>query len=100
MRVGKIDVKKISKEHLYVGEKCTYLDIMLHENNEGKDRFGNDGFITQSVSKEAKAQGIKGPIIGNWRKLEPRGGTIGAAPVKEKAPKVEGGDDDSDSVPF
>jgi len=100
MRVGKIDVTKIAKEHLFVGTKGKYLDIMLHENRDGKDDYGNDGFITQSVSKEAKAQGVKGPIIGNWRKLEPRAGARGAAPVKEKAPKVEGGDDDSDSVPF
>jgi len=88
MRVGKIDVKKISKEHLYVGAKGTYLDIMMHDNRDGRDDYGNDGFITQSVSKEAKAQGIKGPIIGNWRKLEPRAGSRPAAQprVQENAP--------------
>jgi hypothetical protein len=101
MRVGKIDVKKISKEHLYVGAKGTYLDIMMHDNTDGKDDYGNDGFITQSVSKEAKQRGEKGPIIGNWRKLDPRPGTRGAAPVKEKAPKVEGeGEGESDPLPF
>jgi hypothetical protein len=100
MRVGKIDVTKIAKEHLFVGTKGKYLDIMLHENNEGKDRFGNDGFITQSVSREAKAQGIKGPIIGNWRKLDPRPGTRGAAPAQAQAPAAVDEPETGSDLPF
>lgn len=65
----KINVKKIDKDRLYVGEKGTYLNGVFLENEEGTDSYGNDGFIVQDVSKEEREQGIKGPIIGNWRKL-------------------------------
>lgn len=100
MRVGKIDVTKIAKEHLFVGTKGKYLDIMLHENRDGRDDYGNDGFITQSVSKEAKAQGVKGPIIGNWRKLEPRSGTRASTPNQAPAPTAEVAADDGSGLPF
>ena len=29
------------------------------------DQYGQNGMIVQSVSKEEKAQGVKGPILGN-----------------------------------
>ena len=73
MKLGKIDVTKIKKEHLFKGQKGTFLDIALHENKDGTDQYGNDGFITQGVSKEARERGEKGPIIGNWRRLKPKG---------------------------
>ena len=98
MRVGKIDVTKIAKEHLFIGQKGKYLDIMMHDNKDGRNDYGDDGFITQSVSKEAKQQGIKGPIIGNWRKLDPRPGTRTEKPAKEKAAAASG--DDLEDAPF
>jgi hypothetical protein len=65
----KIDVKKIDKQHLYVGAKCTYLDIALFENKDGQDQYGNDGFVVQSVGKEARDRNERGPIIGNWKQI-------------------------------
>ena len=62
----KIDVTKIDKAHLFQGKKGNYLDAALHDK---KNDFGDDGFITQGVSKEARERGEKGPIIGNWRFL-------------------------------
>jgi len=73
MIVCKIDVKKIDKAHLFTGAKGVYLDIALIANKDGgTDQYGNDGFISQGLSKEARARGEKGPIIGNWRKVESR----------------------------
>jgi hypothetical protein len=60
----KIDVKKIEKAHLYVGEKGTYLDAVILMKDE-VDQYGNIGMITQSVSKEQRAAGVKGAILGN-----------------------------------
>lgn len=67
MKTGKIDVTKIDKKHLFNGEKGTYLDMLLVENKDGRDSYGNDGYIAQGVSKEARLAGERGPIIGNWR---------------------------------
>jgi hypothetical protein len=75
----RIDVKKIAKEHLYMGAKGTYLSGVFMENKNGQSEYGDDGFIVQEVSKEARQAGEKGPIIGNWRHLE----------AKYSAPKVE-----------
>ena len=60
----KIDVTKIDKKRLYKGQKGTYLNglIVLRD---GKDKYGNDGFISESVSKEERESGVKGTILGN-----------------------------------
>lgn len=67
MILAKIDVKKILKQHLFVGAKGTYLDLCLKENKDGPDAYGNDGMIVQEVSKEAREAGERGPIIGNYK---------------------------------
>lgn len=97
MKIAKIDVTKIDKAHLFKGNKGTYLDLVLMENKDGPDKFGNDGFCVQGVSKEARAQGVKGPIIGNWKHVE-----TGRKPQQPKAqtkpdPSVTVPEDD---VPF
>jgi hypothetical protein len=66
----KIDVQKIDKNHLYKTEKGNYLSVLLMENKGGKSKYGDDGFIVQSVSKEAREAGERGPIIGNWQHIE------------------------------
>ena len=82
----KIDVKKIAKEHLYVGAKGTYLDITLMEKDGGGvDEYGNAGFITQSVSKEARERNERGPIIGNYRLIQLRE-KVNLTPPKNRPP--------------
>lgn len=63
----KIDVTKIPKTRLFKGAKGTYLDAVLMENRDGKDEYGNDGFIKIEVSKDAREAGEKGEIVGNWK---------------------------------
>lgn len=71
-----LDVTKISKDRLYVGKtredgtSPKYLSITLVENRDGKDRFGNDGFVAEDVSREERLSGVKGVILGNWKRLE------------------------------
>ena len=70
MRVGlsvRIDVTKIDKERLYKGEKGTYLDLTTFIDTENKDQYENNGFISQSVSKEEREGGVQTPILGNVR---------------------------------
>lgn len=65
-----INTAKIDKNHLFEGKTGKFLDIALMESKSGKDKYGNDGFVTQSISKEARARGERGPIIGSWKRLE------------------------------
>lgn len=103
MQKLKIDVRKIAKEHLFQGTKGTYLDVTLLENKNGPDEYGNDGFIVQDVSKEAREAGVKGPIIGNWKHLQPKAqsGTVNLKGPKNRPPVDLGEPDVSESdCPF
>jgi len=95
MIVTKIDVSKIDKNFLFKGNKGTYMDLLLMENREGPDQFGNDGFVAQGVSKEAKERGEKGPIIGNWKRVG-----LGNKPQQKPQPKPSVFKSDDNDVPF
>ena len=86
----KIDVTKIDKALLFKGAKGTYLDVVLFETPD--DKFGNDYRVVQGVTKEARAAGVKGAILGNGKVI---GGNAKPAFNKAEAKTV-----DSDSVPF
>lgn len=84
-----INVTKIQKEHLYEGKSGKYLDVTLIENKDGKDQYGNDGFVAQKASKAAYERGEKGPIIGNWKRIETATQYKPFAPSPNEAPKPE-----------
>lgn len=100
MIVLKIDVTKIDKNHLFVGKSGKYLDCILNENKDGVDQYGNIGFISQSVSKEAKEKGERGPIIGNYKEIVTIPRVPKQAEAKPAAKSKPPVDDDGDSVPF
>ena len=55
MKVGlsvRIDVTKIDKSRLYKGAKGTYLDLTTFVDTEQQDQYENNGFISQSTTKE------------------------------------------------
>jgi len=58
-----INVSKIDKDHLYEGKQGKYLNLVLWETPD--DKYGNDYRVVQGVSKEARAAGTKGAILGN-----------------------------------
>ena len=66
----KISTWKIDKAHLYEGKNGKYLNCVLIENKDGQSEYGDDGFIVQDVTKDAREAGERGPIIGNYRHLE------------------------------
>lgn len=86
----KIDVSKIDKSRLFQGEKGTYLDAVVFLNEEA-DQYGNNGMITQSVTKEEREAGTKGAILGNAKIIS------GGAPQQAPQPVAAGADD---SLPF
>ena len=92
-----IDVKKIDKAHLYVGKKSAYLDVVLIENKDGQDKYGNDGFVAQSVSKEARDRKERGPIIGNWKQVAQGATRTRREPAAQPATPPQ---DDNEHLPF
>lgn len=92
-----IDVKKINKEHLYEGKKGTYLNLVLFENRDGVDEYGNSGFVTQEVYKEDREAGVKGPILGNWKELGKGNQKPKSQPPTRNARQNE---PESDDIPF
>ena len=68
MKIGisiSIDVSKIDKTRLFKGKKGTYMDLTAFIDLDNKDQYDNNGFISQSVNKEEKANGVQTPILGN-----------------------------------
>lgn len=90
----KISTWKIDKSHLYEGKNGKYLNCVLFENKDGTGEYGDDGFIVQDVTKEAREAGERGPIIGNWRHLQ-TGKSGGKPSNRNTEPGVE-----DENVPF
>lgn len=91
-----IDVKKINKDWLHVGEKGTYLKLKFRLMPDGTvDKYGNLGMVTQEVPKSVwepeKESGIpieertKSIILGNGVEFEKW------KPVNENVPGSEEG---------
>jgi len=116
MKVGvslKIDVSKIDKARLFKGEKGTYLDATAFIDLDQLDQYGNSGMITQDVSKDERAQGVKGNILGNSKVFfkdngqraqsvhhqQPTGYQNQQNPTHAQ-PQAQPQDDFDDSIPF
>lgn len=67
----KIDVTKIDKDRLYQGKKGKYLDAILIPTPDSQ--YDQDFMICQSVSKEEREAGTRGPIIGNAKYVASQG---------------------------
>lgn len=102
----KLNCSKLEKERLFKGKQGSYADLVLMENRDGTDDYGNDGFVVQSVSKAERDAGVRGPIVGNWKRIGERGATPQSRPARPAAPAqpaepVEGDSPpEGDDVPF
>lgn len=83
----KLDVKKLNKGFFFQGKTALYADLVLKDNKDGPDQYGNDGFVVQNPSKEAREAGERGPIVGNWKHVG--GAKPQAKPAPKAAPKPE-----------
>jgi len=100
MKLGlsvKINVSKIDKERLFNGEKGTYLDLTTFIDLDNPGEYGDHGFISQSISKEERANGVQGNILGNVKVFyrDTNNNSGGAA---QQAPAQENSFDDK--IPF
>jgi hypothetical protein len=90
MIVVNINVTRVDKSALFEGKNGKYMSLVLHENREGKDQYGNDGFVTQDIGKERRLSGERGPILGNYK-------VIARAAEGEKP---EGKEEEQGEIPF
>jgi len=70
MKIGisiHIDVTKIDKSRIIEGKKGKYIDLTTFIDTETEDKYGNHGFISQSVTKEERDNGVKTAILGNCK---------------------------------
>jgi hypothetical protein len=98
MKTININVTKIDKSALYEGKNGKYLSLVLFDNKDGRDQYGNDGFVTQDLGKERRMASEKGPILGNWKEMD-----AAQKPAPEPAPKQEAvklNDDEDDQILF
>ncbi len=98
MKLGisiKINVSKLDKSRFFRGNKGTYADLTAFIDLENVSQYGDNGTVTQSVSKEERQAGTKLPILGNVKIFyRDEAGT----PVAREG--YQPVDDSEDSVPF
>ncbi len=100
MKIGlsvRIDVSKIDKTRLYKGEKGTYLDLTTFIDTEAKDKYDNNGFISQSVTKDERQANVQTPILGNVKVFYQEGQS--SQPAASNSGPDYGYDDDLE-IPF
>ena len=100
MKTIRINVSKIDKSAIYEGKNGKYVDLVMFENRDGEDQYGNLGFVTQDIGKERRLAGERGPILGNWKEIgaksePPAGRYESAAAVAAGTPS-----DDQSDIPF
>lgn len=93
MIVIKLDVTKLEKGRFHHGKKGIYADLILFE----KPNEFSDGFVVQSVSKEEREAGERGPICGSWQDVNKKTEPHKASPPPAKpAPRPPA----DDEIPF
>ena len=95
----RIDVTKIDKTRLFIGQKGTYLDAVIFVDLDELDQYGNSGMITQNVSKEEKQSGVKGNILGNGKVFWRDDQQVQQAP-QQQAPQQQAPSKSKVEIPF
>ena len=100
MKIGlgiNIDVTKIDKSRLKDGK---YLDLTGFVDLDNEDKYGKNGFITQSMTKEEREQNVRLPILGNSKVFyKGDGGQQQNAPYQNASQPAPASDFDDD-IPF
>ena len=96
----KIDVTKVDKTRLFQGKNgAQYLDCTVFLDPDNPGQYGDHGMITQDVSKEERASGGQGAILGN-AKVFWQGQGQPQQPRQQAAPIDTPPQGDFDDIPF
>ena len=102
MKVGvslSIDLKKLDLDRCPVvtkkdGTEARYLNLTTFINIAEKDQYENNGFISQSVDKEEREQGVQTPILGNVKVFFTDGAQSGAQSAPQSKAVID------EDIPF
>lgn len=95
MITAKINCSKIDNRFLFKGKTGMFLDVVLMANRDGTDQYDNDGMVIQSIPKENRLRGERGPILGNYKEMN-RDSQPGPPPSEPDSPAPS----EDDSIPF
>jgi len=95
-----IDVSKIDKARLFKGKKGVYMDVTTFIDTDNPDQYDQNGFISQSTSKEERESGVKTPILGNCKVFFNSGSTQSPTPTPTPTTEVTPQDNFDDPIPF
>jgi hypothetical protein len=100
MKSLQIDVTLLDKSRFKTitrknGKTAILCDLVIFDR---PDDYGNDGFVTQSLTKDERVQGLKLPILGNSR-------TVGQsrpeeAPLPKRTVEPHPHSTEEDDIPF
>ena len=77
----KIKYDQIDQTALFKGQKHTFLDLVVFENENGPDQYGQTHTVRQDLGKERRMRGEKSPILGN--------GKSSIVPAKKPTPATQ-----------
>jgi len=101
----RINTEKIIKGEMFKGKNGAILDLVIWPNRDGEGQYGDTHYVIQDISKESKAKGAKGMIIGNAKvpqqEQQPSRPAAPARPAPPAKPAAAALDDNSDDdIPF
>lgn len=67
-----LNLSKIDKDRIVVGEKWKYINLTLFLKDEA-DQFGNHGALVHGSTKEERENGYKSQFVGNAKINESQG---------------------------
>lgn len=95
-----INVMKIPRDKIVPGKNGKYVGLVLFENRDGPDQYGNNGFVSIDVTKEEREAKVRGVIIGNWKHLGQKPKPPAAPPARKSASVADPDLDPDEDVPF
>ncbi len=98
-----IDLRKLNEAHQFEGKPDRNGHVPLYAAltlwDSGKiGQYGDDGFLTQDVGKEARERGEKGGIVGNSKPVQAK--SKPAAPTPPPATRTQRQGEPDEEVPF
>jgi hypothetical protein len=97
----KVKTEDLDKNRFYKGRNGTYIDLVITPMRE-PGQYGDTHIVTQSATKEERAQKVRMPIVGNGKviyKFEDNSGPLMKRTQPTERQMANQTDDDTD-VPF
>lgn len=95
-----IDVTKLLKEEFFQGKKGKYVTLVVSENKDGADEYGNTHYVCQEYLNWKEAKELNKPklYVGNGKEmyfLEKKGASSNSLP-----PQPDAEEEEEDDIPF